>query len=52
MEIKFDILFANALTYMIENNGGSIEEALNYVGITEENEMNQIKEWFGWKKGE
>ena len=48
MKLNYEILFSNALTGLIENNGGSIEEALDYIGVNEDLERAVIKNWYGW----
>ena len=48
MELNYEILFSNALTGLIERNGGSIEEALDYLGVDEDMDRAVIKDWYGW----
>lgn len=48
MKVNYEILFSNALTGLIENNGGSIEEALDYLGVDEDMDRAVIKDWYGW----
>lgn len=48
MKVNFEILFSNALCGLIENNGGSIEEALDYLGVDEDMDRAVIKDWYGW----
>lgn len=48
MKVNYEILFSNALTGLIENNGGSIEEALDYLGVDEDIDRAVIKDWYGW----
>jgi len=41
-------LFAKALATLIEQNGGSMETALDDLGVQDERDRKPIKEWFGW----
>ena len=41
-------LFAKALATLIEQNGGSMEQALDDLGVQDERDRKPIKEWFGW----
>ena len=47
-KLNYETLFYNALTFIIEYNGGSIEEALDYVGVKDEEERKQIRKEFNW----
>lgn len=52
MKQDFEELFSKALATLIEQNGGSIETALDDMGIQDERDREPIKEWFGWDKDE
>ena len=43
-------LFAKALATLIEQNGGSMEQALDDIGVQDERDRKPIKEWFGWEE--
>ena len=47
MELDFESLFADCLSGLVEECGGSIETALDQLTYDEE-ERQAIKEWFGW----
>jgi len=42
-------LLARALSALIERNGGSIEAALDDMGVQDERDREPIKLWFGWE---
>lgn len=41
-------LLGQALATLIEQNGGSMEQALDDMGVQDERDRKPIKEWFGW----
>lgn len=51
MKLDFEKLFEKALSETIDNNGGSLYDALYEFGIDYDSEEGQaIKEWFGWEE--
>ena len=44
--MKYKELFYNALEVLIEINGGNIEEALNYCGVSSEEDRCRLKKYF------
>lgn len=42
-------LFAKALATLIEKDGGSMEQALDDMGVQDERDRQPIKDWFGWE---
>lgn len=49
-KLKFKELFSKALSALIESNGGSMEQALDDMKITSEEDRKAIKIWFGWEE--
>ena len=45
-------LLSHAIEALIESNGGSIEQALDDMGVQEERDRQEIKDWFGWDEEE
>lgn len=43
-------LLGQALNALIEHNGGSMEQALDDMGVQDERDRKPIKEWFGWEE--
>jgi len=50
MELKFNELFGQALSCLIEDCNGSIEDALDAMRIRDNEKRKAIKEWFGWEE--
>ena len=49
--MDFENLFAKTLAALIEEQGGSIEAALDLI-VYDKKEREEIKKWFGWKEKE
>lgn len=47
-----DELFAKALSALIDHNNGSMEDALDDMGVDTEEERDIIKDWYGWEDEE
>ena len=43
-------LLVLAIGSMLDNNGGSMEQALDDIGIKNNAIRSEIKEWFGWEE--
>ena len=52
MQLDFAKLFSTALANEIDAVGGSIETALDDLGIYNEATRQAIKEWFGWEEAD
>ncbi len=50
IKLDFESLFNTALTNEIENVGGSIEPALDTLGIYRDETRQAIKDWYGWEE--
>ena len=46
--LDYESLFFRALSNMVNDNGGSIEEALDACGVFEEEDREFIKKEFNW----
>lgn len=42
-------LLGKALCVLIEHNDGSIEEALDDMGVDDYRDRDSVKEWYGWE---
>ena len=51
-KLNYEILFYNALTFILEYSGGCMEEALDYVGVKDPKQRKKIKDDFGWDEEE
>ena len=49
IELNFEELFGTALAEIIDHCGGCIENALDELGVYEDEKQEAIKEWFGWE---
>lgn len=45
-----EVLLGKALTALIEQNGGSMEQALDDMKIVSKKDRKAIKKWFGWEE--
>ena len=45
---ELENLAANALSALVAECGGSLEVALDEVGIRDPKQRQEIKDWFGW----
>ena len=47
---KLENLTSKCLAALIEQCGGSMEEALDCAKVVKETERQEIKNWFGWEE--
>ena len=45
---QLEELFGNALSALVCAEGGSLETALDDMGVSDQNTRDQIAKWFGW----
>lgn len=50
MELDFIELFSSAMNALIDHNGGSLEEAMDDMGIRDERLRTEIKNYFDWEE--
>lgn len=46
---QLEDLLVQALTTLLENNGGSMEETLDDLRVFDEDLRCEIKNWYGWE---
>ena len=49
---KLEELLASAINALLDENGGSLETAMDDMGIKDDATRKEIKEWFNWDEDE